>query len=356
MGAEKLAPDHGRYGHLLMEPFEVRRYQPGDEEGILALFNRVVQGDDPDYAPRTMATWRHRYIDNPMGYQVLVATDAQGEIIGNYSAMEMHCSVRGEKRRCAQAVDTVVDRAWRGALSKTSVFVTLGRRYLKEFCRPEGDGGNEYAYGLPNNQAFGAGTRILGYKPVHCPMPTQVMQIDEAWVEGLQKEAGQVTVTEDDWTCLDEVGQLFLKHLDEVPLGLWRDSTYLAWRYRDWPDVRYRLLLAKRDGVLVGALIFSLGWFGQPLVPLMDWIGPGADEEMMAAVLAEVGKITLAEGGARLETWVTPNMPQLATLRRFGFVPEKSPFNLCIMVYARDFDLDWSKSRWFFTMGDSDIY
>jgi hypothetical protein len=339
-----------------MEPFEVRRYRPGDEEEILALFNRVVQADDSDYVPRTMATWRHRYIDNPMGYQVLVATDAAGEIIGNYSAMAMHCSVRGEKRRCAQAVDTVVDRAWRGSLRKSSVFVTIGRQYLEEFCRPEGDTGNEYAYGLPNNQAFGVGTRILGYKPVHCPMPTQVKEIDEAWVEELEKRTGSVTVTEDDWSSLEEVEQLFLRNLDQVPLGLWRDATYLAWRYRDWPDVRYRLLLARRDGDVVGALVFCLGWFGQPIVPLMDWIGPGDDRESLSALVAQVGRITLAEGGSRLETWVTPNMPQLRTLQAMGFGAEESPFNLCIMVYGRDFDLDWSAANWFFTMGDSDIY
>lgn len=340
-----------------MEPFEVRRYQPGDEEQILDLFNRVVNADNPDAVPRSMATWRHRYIDNPMGYQVLVATDAKGAIIGNYSAMVMNCSVRGEKRRCAQAVDTVVDRAWRGALSKSSVFVTIGRRYLKEFCRPEGEeGGNEYAYGLPNNQAFGAGTRILGYKPVHCPMPTQVMEFDGAWVDGLCAQSGDVTVTEDDWSSLPEVEQLFEAHIDQVPLGIWRDATYLGWRYRDWPDVPYRLLLARRGGVLVSAMVFSLGWFGHPIVPLMDWIGPGGDREVMAAMLAHVGRLTLDEGGSRLETWVTPNMPQRETLRTLGFGEEESPFNLCIMVYGQDFDLDWSTSHWFFTMGDSDIY
>ncbi len=339
-----------------MDPFEIRRYQPGDEQGILSLFNRVLTEDDPNYVPRSMATWRHRYIDNPMGYQVLVALSEQGEIVGNYSAMALRCSVRGEKRVCAQAVDTVVDRRWRGSLRKSSMFVTIGRTYLKEFCRGDGGDQNEYAYGLPNNQAFGVGTRILGYKPVHCPMPTQVVEFDASWVEGLAQKGAGLTVELDDWGALPEVEQLFLATLDEVPLGLWRDETYLAWRYRDWPDVDYRIALARRDGELVGALVFSLGWFGHPIVPLMDWIGPGGDSQTVAALLAEVGRLALAEGGGRLETWVTPQMPQLKTLRSLGFTEEISPFNLCIMVYGRDFDLDWSAAHWFFTMGDSDIY
>ena len=348
-----------------MGEFSIRRYRPGDEDAILELFNRVLTEDDPTYVPRTMATWRHRYIDNPMGYQVLVAEDEQGTIIGNYSAMVVNCSVRGEKRVAAQAVDTVVDRAWRGSLRKSSVFVTIGRRYLKEYCHQTYDGPgdvpadevrNEYAYGLPNNQAFGAGTRLLGYKPVHCPMPTRVKEFDQGWVDDLQRRAQGVTVEEDGWSSLDEVQALFEAHVDEVPLGIWRDATYLGWRYRDWPDVDYRILMARRDGQLVGALVFSLGWFGHPIVPLMDWIGPAADTAAQAGLLARVGEITLAEGGRRLETWVTPNMAQAASLEALGFEAEDSLFNLCIMVYARDFDLDWAKGNWFFTMGDSDIY
>ena len=70
--------------------------------------------------------------------------------------------------------------------------------------------------------------------------------------------------------------------LDEVPLGLWRDATYLGWRYRDWPDVDYRVALARRGGQLVGAVVYSLGWFGHPIVPLVDWIGPGGDDEALA--------------------------------------------------------------------------
>ena len=76
----------------------------------------------------------------------------------------------------------------------------------------------------------------------------------------------------------------------------------------------------------------------------------------MAALLGKVGELTLAEGGNRLETWVTPNMSQHGTLKGLGFTEETSPFNLCIMVYSDRFDLDWAKANWFFTMGDSDIY
>jgi hypothetical protein len=339
-----------------MDDFQIRPYRPGDEEQILDLFNRVFLADDPGYVPRQMASWRHRYVDNPTGYQVLVATDKQEQIIANYSAMSLNCSVRGRRMPCAQAVDSIVDRAWRGSLRKSSVFVRMGRAYLEEYCDPEREQYNEYAYGLPNNQAFGVGTRILGYKPVHCPMPAQVREFDRGWVAELRREAGAVTVLEDDWSSLAEMEALFLETLDEVPLGLWRDAAYLAWRYRDWPDVDYRVALARRDGKLVAAVFFSMGWMGHPIVPLVDWLGRGDDHEAVAALLAHVCEMTLAAGGRRLETWVTPNMSLAPTLQGLGFEPEDGPFNLCIMVYGGELDLDWARAHWFFTMGDSDIY
>ena len=139
-------------------------------------------------------------------------------------------------------------------------------------------------------------------------------------------------------------------------MGVFRDEAYLAWRYRDWPGIAYRALLARRGDELVGGLVFRLGWMGQPIVPLVDWIGRGGDRAAVAGLLAAVARITLDAGGSRLETWVTPNMPLAPTLAALGLVPEPTPFNLCIMVFSETFDLDWAKRNWHFTMGDSDIY
>lgn len=339
-----------------MSNFSVRRYQPGDEQAILDLFNGVFAENNPNYVPRSLEHWRHIYLANPAGQEILVATDDKGEIIANYSAIPAHCSVDGVRLRSAQAVDTCVRKDWRGSLRKNSVFVTIARDYCEIFGQTNADYTNEYMWGLPNEQAFGVGTRIVGYQPVHCPMPRLFREADEAWVSGLEQAGAGVQVLASDGTDLAELSDLYARHTDQVPLGLWKDEAYLAWRYRDWPGNPYRAIKACRDGQLQAALIYRLGWMGQALVPLVDWIGRGDDRALLAALLAHVGRETLAAGGRRMETWVTPGARQWAPLQALGLTPEHSPFNLCIMVYSDRFDHARAVSSWVVTMGDSDIY
>jgi hypothetical protein len=342
--------------------FTVRPYEPGDEQGILALFNRVFSEDNAAFEPRTLETWRAIYLDNPAGVQAFVATDAAGgAIIANYSSIPAAAVVRGERRLCCQAVDTCVDRAWRGSLRKGSVFVTIAREFIAHFSTPGRQPFDDYMYGLPNEQAYPVGTRVVGYAPVHVPLHALVHDVGEgtgALVATLEAEAadGGVTAAPAGEQALAAAATLFETHLHEWPLGVWRDAPYLAWRYRARPGVDYRVLVARRGEAPVGVLVYRLGWMGQPLVPLVDWIGPGTDRAAHAALLAAVLRAGRDAGARRFETWLTPNMPHHASLASLGLVDEPTRFNLCIMTFAPSFDLEWARAHWCFGMGDTDIF
>jgi hypothetical protein len=342
-----------------MSSFHVRPYEPGDEQGIVDLFNRVFSEGNPSFEPRTLDEWKGIYLDNPAGMQTFVGLDSDGRIVANYSSIPAACSVRGQRRLCTQAVDSCVDKAWRGSLRKNSLFVTIATDFIRHHSTPGREPFDEYMYGLPNEQAFPVGTRIIGYKPVHVPLMALAHDVGEgtpAWLDQLIGRAGPVTVEEFTGQDPAEIVALFEQSLEEVPLGLWRDGPYLAWRYRSRPGVQYRALLARREGRLAGVLILRLGWMGQPLVPLVDWIGPGGDGQALAALLAAAGRMAVEAGGRRLETWITPNTRHHATLLDLGLVSEATRFNLCIMTFGADFDLEWAKANWFFTMGDTDIF
>jgi len=336
--------------------FSVRRYQDGDGPAILDLFNAVFAEGNPSYVPRTLEHWEHIYLNNPAGHEILVATDTDGAIIANYSAIPAFCAVKGQRLRSAQAVDTCVARAWRGSLRKNSVFVTIARDYCEIFGQTNADYTNEYMWGLPNEQAFPVGTRIIGYRPVHVPMPKLSRELDQAWLDGLAQEGRGVELRESDGSDLGAMAELFERHLDQLPLGIWKDEAYLTWRFRDWPGRPYRAVSAWRGGQMLGALIYRLGWMGQPLAALVDWIGPGGDREAVAALLGHVAGETLAAGGLRVEGWATPRAPHFATLSGLGLTRSDSPFSLCIMIYSDHFDLEWAQDNWIVTMGDSDIY
>ncbi len=352
-----------------MSSFTVRPYEPGDEEGIVSLFNAVFSEGNPDFAGRTVEEWRAIYLDNPAGVQTFVGTDPDGDVIANYSAIPAYCADRGERKMSMQAVDTCVDKRYRGRLSKKSVFVTIATEMIAYYSTPGRDPFDVYMWGLPNEQAFPVGTRIIGYKPVHCPMPSLVATVDDGWIATLDEAAG-AGIDVIDWdgsadvagtgiapeVVIGELAALFERHLDPQALTIWKDPDYLAWRYRATSHVTYRAALAQRDGALVGAAIYRLGWAGQPVVPIVDWFGDGSDRAVTAALLASVGRTTLAHGGTRIETWTTPPTPLFGTLPSLGLTREDSRFNLCIMTFGEGLSPAMAKQHWAVTMGDSDIY
>lgn len=340
-----------------MTSFTVRPYEPGDEEGIVSLFNRVFSEDNPAFKARSVENWSSIYLDNPAGIQVFVAVGNEGDIIGNYSSIPSLCTLWGRAGLSTQAVDTCVDRRYRGRLSKGSVFVTIARSFIEHFSREGKEPFDDYMWGLPNEQAFPVGTRIIGYQPVRCPMPVWSMDLESEWVETMEsKGAGCVIENWDMEGAADLAERLYLAHADEAPLGLRKDAAMLRWRYRPREDVQYGVFVAKRDAEAVGLLVYRLGWMDQPLVPLVDWLGGGADVEATAGLLGAVGKVAVEKGGRRLETWVSPTSPRATTLSTLGFEKGDSPFNLCIMTFAPEFRPDWSREDWSVTMGDSDIY
>ncbi len=343
-----------------MSAFSVRPFEPGDEEGILAVFNRVFAEGNPAFVPRTPALWRHVFADNPAGIQGFVGLDADRRIVANYASIPAAAVVRGRRRLCTQAVDSCVDRAWRGSLRKQSLFVTIATEFIRHYGTPGREPCDDFMYGLPNEQAFPVGTRVIGYQPVHVPLPQLVREAEPAWIDALAREAaadGALAVEEIDAAGDPRTAALFARELAGWPLGIWRDAAWLRWRWRPRPDgVSYGALLARRGATPAAVLVYRLGWMGQAIVPLVDWVGGGNDRAALAALLAEIARRTLAAGGTRLVTWATPAMPHAATLAALGLRSEPSPFNLCIMTFAPEVGLEWARANWCLTMGDSDIY
>ena len=339
--------------------FKIRLFEPGDEEQCLDLFNRVFADDNPDFEPRDMDTWRHIYERNPMGHKTLVGTDLDGNIVANYSSCPVAIQVNGEARVATQVVDSCVDMAWRRSLRKNSLFITIAMEYQREFCDPAKPVFNDYIYGLPNENHYPLGVRLLGYTPVHCPLPRQVRAFDERYSDELMARAPGVTVEDAALAdAVDTLGALFEAHADEMPLGNRRTADYLGWRFRDAPGDPYRVALARRDGEVCGGAIYRIGvpWEDEPVSVILDWFGSGTDEPCMAALLARIAAVAWEEQHPRLECWVTPAMPQRDLMRSLGFGEDLTRFNLCMVLFSPAYDIPWVKQNWWLTMGDTDIY
>ncbi len=332
----------------------VRPYRPGDEQGILRLFNEVFSETDPTFTPRPLAHWNWQFRDNPLSHHTYVAEESGGRVIGTYTAIPGVWLYEGAPFQGSQAVDTCVAREHRQSLKREGLFLTLARRWFDDYGTPEQD---RIVYGLPNPAAFRIGTRLLDYRPVHTPVCALNRNFGQDWIDHLLRiGAGAVEVAEVR-SFAPAVSELFEAHLARSGLVQRRDVRYLTWRYLECPAVAYRVLEARGPGgQLRGVLVLRVGWHGRPLAPLVDWIVPGEDREALAGLAHAAAELARAAGVTCLETWVPPWSAHARALQEIGFAADDSTFNLCIRVFGPPFDEHWAREHWFFTMGDSDIY
>jgi len=339
--------------------FRVRPFRPGDEHGILALFNEVFAVGNPDFVPRTLAHWQWAFERGPEGHQTFVAeardvAESPPQIVGTYTAIPARWRLPEGIHLGGQAVDTVVAPRFRRSLRKNGLFLTLADRWFDHYGCKERD---RIVYGFPNPQAFRIGTSKVGYLPVRCPM----LELSLPVASAARFAPRGIHVVE-----LERFGRE-VDAFDEAlapALGISavRDARYLNWRYAECPTTSYRLLRAESaDGSLRGFLIHSLGWHGfrKDIVPIVDFVIAPGDLAAWQALLGAAARAAQKHAGPKLDellAWAPPQHGHWRDLQALGFDAAASRFNLCIRIFTDSFDVEFAKSNWYVLMGDSDVY
>ncbi len=334
--------------------YTVRQYRPGDEHGILRLFNQVFGEDDPSFRPRTLEQWHWEFRDNPAGMQIIVAEDAGGRIVAHYACLPARTQLKDEQVLTGQGVDSMVHPDSRRGLKKEGPFLQVARAYLETF-------GNErvcaFGFGFPNEKAFRVGVRRIGYVPVVPSLPTLFRNFfsdsdDETVGRKFQgaREVREVTAFE------ASADQLWKRVRAAFPVALLRDSLYLNWRYARCARGRYRLFEVCDDGRLAAVFVTRALWQGLPILALADYLGDPRDEASFALALRQALRCARDEKQVRVEAWFPRSHPFFEQALEAGFKTEPSQANLCVMLFRKDLELDWLARNWFFTIGDSDLF
>lgn len=90
------------------EVIYLRTYQEGDEEHIIPLLNTHLS------TPITKESWRWKYLSNPSGSLILLATTITGRIIGHVGLQRKRGWYNGHEHTFFSSEDTVVESEYRG--------------------------------------------------------------------------------------------------------------------------------------------------------------------------------------------------------------------------------------------------
>lgn len=327
----------------------VRPYQPGDEVRILDLFRRVFNVE------RSLDHWRWKFLDNPAGrHWIRLAETPSRELVGHYAVLPVRMAWGEETAVFIQVVDVMVDPSFRRGLRRPGLFSVLANRSIADFGGP---GKASVGYGFPTPEALRIGGRVAGYTPLH-PVVRLVRDLRQGERRRPAWSDRGVRIEEVD-RYGEAIDRLWERMRSELGVAAVRDTRYLNWRYADCPDVRYRMLAAfnRLTGAPAGMAVLRLGVRGERLAALVDWLVPGRTTTTTAGALLRRCEAAAREAAMdRLDAWFPPySMPHHLFLE-FGFRTDATIYELVALPLSAGVSLDGLKERWYYTMGDSDIY
>jgi len=328
-------------------PYEIRAFRPGDEQAILAAFNRIFARVDPTFRPRTIEQWRWLYERNPSGCRIYLAVAEDGRVLAQYAGIPQRVLLDGQPGFFSQSVDSMSDPEFK-RLTREPLFVQVGRAFDAGFGG-EPPAKDTLMWGLPVPVAFRIGKKSLKYELVR-----QQHKLG-APLERVTPEATNLEAEELE-RLPEELDGLFARFARERRAVAVRDRAQLAWRYEENPHHRYRFGAVRRGGELAGLAVFRRGSFD--LVEdglLVDWIAGAGDAAVQNALLAWAAATARAEGCERLTTVFPDRAPEWQLFQRLGLRVQATRYFLVAWSFSPRHDLAWMRQHWYYTLGDTDL-
>lgn len=249
----------------------VEAYRPGDETAILDLFRSEFNRE------RSLAHWRWKFLDNPYGgpFISLAWHREPRFLIGNQVLMPFQLCVDGRPVLGGHSLDLVVHHDFR----RQGVFEQTAKHAFETLRRA----GGSVLMAFPNASSYPGFVRTLHWRRILEP---------RLWVErlGVRRKLRRLLHASFPATAADAPVRLLARlglerrartaraatpgfevgHLDRLPeqtndlwdrerqavdLSLWKDRTYLAWRYERNPDHRFVFHSLFRGEVLEGLAV-----------------------------------------------------------------------------------------------------
>lgn len=331
---------------------EVREYRPGDEEAILASFNRIFGDIDPNFHPRPMETWRWRYQENPAGWRIWLALSEDGTVIGQQAGMPVRMIHDGQRVHWNQVGDTFTDPGFTRALRNPGLFFRVATPYSNNYggAPPDKD---PVLYGLPTRRAHRIGARQLAYQV--CRNQNKLRApLDRVATDGGQ--GVEVVELEHGGSFPEEVLGLFERFSAGRKSVAVRDAAHLTWRFLRHPEIRYRTALALRDGAPVGVAVYRGTVFdGSDDGLVVEWMVEPGDEAPAAALRGWLVERAREEGRELLTVMLPETCPEWTAFQRAGFRVEPTEYYMVGRVYHGPHTMLWLYHHWFYTLGDLDI-
>ena len=327
----------------------VREYEPGDEEAILASFNRVFAEVEPGFVPRTLPEWRWRYRENPSGLRIFLALTPEGEVISQFAGIPQRALLEGRPAHFSQGVDSFTHPRFRRGLKRPGYFVLTAWPYVEHYSGPP-PGGDTMMWGLPVWQAWRIGKRFLQEELVRTQLKLVLRpgRFRPAPAPGVEvEEVARFPAELDPW---------FPRAAAPHAAIAVRDSAQLDWRFTRHPTRRYAVGLARRGRELLGYAVYRRGSFdGEESGLVCDWLTLPGQPAAAAALRQWLQDRARAEGEERLTALFPDTAPEWLDFQRAGYTVRPTRYFMVARSFVEHYSVRWFHRSWYYTLGETDL-
>jgi len=352
-----------------MNTIVIEGYREGDEEGINSLYNEIFDKG------RGLREWRWKFCEGPVDSRpFIVLARSDNKIVGQYACVAAFMKYFDREFKVLQPVDNMIQKDYRGGTKGLQVkMLEKMEEIVYQEMVPLG-------LGFPNRQAYIVGKRLLKYRDlfhvehllkrlswrsairrrlnigvlIHIIETVSRALIRSSIAKGMERLNG----VEYKWTNkLDRRIDSFWNSVStQYNIMTKRDLRYLDWRYCQNPDKRYKILLAERDGDIIGLLIVKHEEIEDVKIGLIMECLSLKESSLMETIIRK-GLLYLSDKGADYAVIrIAPRDPIKGILKKIGFLKKEviwDPY----FVYKKYSDvIDESallnQSNWHISFGD----
>ena len=316
------------------DAYTIRPYKPGDEVSINRGFNEVFG------TARSLEEWYWKFRPENDGSRIMVAVDAEKEVLAHFAATLTDVQIDGRVFRCGQSLD--IFGLKRRVSLQHKLFAKTGNKFFDNFGAPDTV---PIFYGFPGKRAHRHGQLEIGFGN-SVPIWVGMKRVKNRRL--IFKKTPEAGVFD-----LESAVKLWERVSTRYPVSTIRDTNYLKHRYLDRPDNNYSYL---QFGTGSETKAWSIVKIEKNVAVWADLVWDGESEDAIAALDDKVSRLARRAGAKLISMWISGDDAAKEVLKSIGWEFSEHPRQV---LAARSFhpgiNSDNFIKRFYYTMGDSDM-
>ena len=353
------------------ENLEIRFLEEQDLPSLSTLYRAVFHVD------KSERYWKWKFFQNPAGPHMLAAAIEceSGRVVGTVGAIPIMIGINGRKVHGCQTCDIVIMPEYQ----KGGPFMKLHKLATSAIQQ-----NSQLMYGFSIKKTLKISTRLLKFKnvmpiarqvrvlhPKHLilqklPVPPLASLLGATSLPLLKAyfsipfslpEGCKVTENPD----FDQRYDSFAASLaDNFRLMVYKDSTYLNWRYKQCPDANYMIFAIENHEQVFGFTVIALVKEndGEQRAYIMELLARPGSHDITDCLLKKAVEFCYVNKVATMTIWPPENTKLRILLKKRGFFQKDTGHNLVIREHFDEvFDVETTEpENWHISLGDSDYH